>query len=346
MAPDTLSSDLLLALAQDHHHPDACAHLADQISTLLLTRGEDQNGHAGAILTSLLPRLEERARANLAKRFASSAAIPPALVRRLAGDVIRVAYPILLDSPVLTQEDLASIVATQGRDHRLAIAQRAHLTEMVTAALVMHGPEDVVVKTLRNPTARFSEETFQTTVALARRFEALQVPLGHREDLPAPLVQEILSFVSDKVKAEILHRLQPQALSWGALDPYLQAQITAVIERRRPVDGLLLLETLRSGSSPFFEPLLAQAVGASVTQVRDLLARVPHRLLLCAAALLDLSARQLSHLWLHFCQARPAIGENGVTVASVLSAYSTITRDAAERELRALLLAFVQHRRA
>ena len=346
MDTDSLTPEILLALAQSHHDPEARARLAEQIGTVLLTHEGGARGQAAAILLSLLPRLEERVRAHLARRLAPSADVPGDLIRRLASDVIGVAYHVLLDSPVLTEDDLASLVVAQGPDHRLAIAQRERIPEAVTAALVAHGPEDVVEKTLRNPSARFSEETFRSAATLARRIERLQGPLAGRTDLPAELAQEILSFVSESVRAEMMRRIRPQGPRPAAMDPALQGQIAAVLERRRPVDGALLLAVLRGGAGDFFDPLLAQAVGADAGAVRDLLAQAPHRLLPAAAALLGLSASQLSHLWLHFRQARPAIGEEGVSVASVLAAYGTMTREGAERELRALLAAPPLRRRA
>lgn len=346
METDSLAPEILFALARSHHDPEARARLADQIGTVLLTHNGNIRGQAAVILISLLPRLEERVRAHLARRLAPSADVPSDLIRRLAEDVIGVAYPVLLDSPVLTDDDLVSLVVAQGPDHRLAIAQRARIPEAVTAALVAHGPEDVIEKTLRNPSARFSEETFRLAATLARRIERLQGALAGRTDLPAELAQEILSFVSESVRVEMRRRLHPQGAWSTSLNPALQAQIAAVLDRRHPVDGALLIAVLRAGAGDFFELLLAQALGISVLQIRDLLARAPHRLLPAAAVSLGLSASQLSHLWLHFRQARPTIGEEGISVASVLAAYGSMTRDGAERELRALFHLPPQRRRA
>jgi uncharacterized protein (DUF2336 family) len=343
---DAISPEILLALARSHQDPEARARLADQIGTVLLTHGLSARLQAAEILASLLPRLEERVRAHLARRIAPSADVPNALVRRLAEDVIGVAYPILLDSPVLTEADLAAIVAGQGADHRLAIAQRSELSEAVTASLVTHGPEDVIEKTLRNPKARFSDDTFRAATRLARQIERLQMPLATRDDLPAQIAQEILSFVSEEVRSEILRRLRPKAARASGPDPALMSEIAAAIDRRRAVDGALLLATLRGGAAEFFDPLLALAVGVPVGPLRDALAQASHRVLPAAAALIGLSAAQLSHLWLHFRQARPTIGEEGISVATVLSAYGTLTRETAERDLRALLRTPAQRRRA
>jgi uncharacterized protein (DUF2336 family) len=343
---DPIDPDILLALARSHQDPEARARLADQVGAVLLTHGQNARLQAAEILITLLPRLEERVRAHLARRLAPSADVPHDLVRRLANDVIGVAYPILLDSPVLTETDLAAIVASRGVDHRLAIAQRPDLSEVVTTALVTYGPEDVIEKTLRNPSARFSPETFRTAARLARQIERLQGPLATRSDLPAELAQEILSFVSEEVRAQILQRLRPRAIRAGTLDPALAAQISAAIDRRRPVDGALLLATLRGGAADLFDSLLAAAIDAPVGSVRDALAQIPHRLLPAAAAFLGLSAAQLSHLWLHFRQARPAIGEEGIGISTVLSAYGALTRETAEHELRALLRMPAQRRRA
>jgi uncharacterized protein (DUF2336 family) len=343
---DAISPEILLALARSHQDPEARARLADQIGTVMLTHGLSARLQAAEILASLLPRLDERVRAHLARRIASSADVPNALVRRFAEDVIGIAYPILLDSLVLTEADLVAIVASQGAEHRLAIAQRSELSEAVTASLVSHGPESVIEKTLRNPKARFSNNTFRAATRLARQIERLQIPLATRDDLPAQIAQEILSFVSEEVRSEILRRRRPKAARASSLDPALMSEITAAINRRRAVDGALLLATLRGGAVELFDPLLALAVGAPVGPLCDALAQAPHRVLPAAAVLIGLSATQFSHLWLHFRQARPAIGEEDLSVAKILSTYSTLTRETAERDLRALLPTPTQRRRA
>jgi len=343
---DPIDPDVLLMLARSHQDPEARARLVDQISTILLTHSPCVRLQAAEILISLLPRLEERVRAHLARRLAASADVPHELICRLARDVIGVAYPILLDSPVLTEDDLVAIIASHGVDHRLAIAQRSDLSEIVTTALVIHGPEDVIEKTLQNPSARFSAETLRTVARLARQIKRLQGPLATRPDLPSELAQEILAFVSQEVRSAILQRLHPKIVRFGNPDPALVAEISAAIDRRRPVDGALLLATLRGGAGHFFDSLLATAIGAPVDSIRNALSWIPHRILPAAAILLGLSPTQLSYIWLHFCQAYPAVAEKGVGIVPVLSTYGALTRETAERHLRALLRMSARRRHA
>ncbi|HEX6142739.1 MAG TPA: hypothetical protein VFZ01_08480, partial [Geminicoccaceae bacterium] len=67
---------------------------------------------AGAILGLLVKDVEKTVRATLAHAIAASPAVPPAIARKLAGDEIEVARPVLEQSPVLSDEQLIEIVRT------------------------------------------------------------------------------------------------------------------------------------------------------------------------------------------------------------------------------------------
>jgi len=86
------------------------------------TRGEEE--HFTELALSLLGSLDMPTRAAIARKLASYAQAPHAVVCRLARDVIEVAEPILKSSPCLSGDDLVAIIRDCGTLHAAAIGAR------------------------------------------------------------------------------------------------------------------------------------------------------------------------------------------------------------------------------
>ena len=108
------------------------------------------------IVERVLDDIEPLARQELAERLASRADAPRRLVLRLAGDIIAVASPVLMHSPVLLDDDLAPLALAKSQDHLLAISRRAQLSPRITDILVDRGDAIVLDTVAGNLGARFS----------------------------------------------------------------------------------------------------------------------------------------------------------------------------------------------
>jgi uncharacterized protein (DUF2336 family) len=150
---------------------------------------EVAKGHLAHIADHSLEAMAVEDRADFARKVAPKANLPRAVARRLANDPdIAVANVVLKLSPVLTDEDLASIALTHSQLHLAAIAERAELSEAVTGVLVERGDRDVLRCVSGNEGARFSDDAmvrlmargkadpqvFQSLVQRARRLPAEQ----------------------------------------------------------------------------------------------------------------------------------------------------------------------------
>ena len=98
-------------------------------------------------------------RLRIARRLAEQAEAPPGLIRRLALDAYEIAEPILRSARALTDFDLMEVVAKGETRHRLAIARREHVTEVVSAALVSSSDISEISALLANPGARLASQT-------------------------------------------------------------------------------------------------------------------------------------------------------------------------------------------
>jgi uncharacterized protein (DUF2336 family) len=155
------------------------------------------------ILRLLAGNVEMAIRIALAERLADDAAAPHDLILLLADDKIEVARPLILRSPLLTEEDVLHLVAEYGEAHHEAVATRANISEPVSEALSRSDAEPVLTALVRNVTAKISSHVFETLIEKSKQISGLQDPLARREDLPPVLATKMSAFVSDALKTFI-----------------------------------------------------------------------------------------------------------------------------------------------
>jgi hypothetical protein len=113
--------------------------------------------HYAHIAAHSLRQMETADRATYAERVAAEPTLPPSVAKRLASDEeIAVARLVLKLSPVLTDEDLASIALSHSQEHLIAIAERAAISEITTEVLVSRGSDTVLRLLSGNKGAQFS----------------------------------------------------------------------------------------------------------------------------------------------------------------------------------------------
>jgi len=155
------------------------------------------------ILRRLTRDVEMAIRIALAERLSEDASAPHDLILLLVDDRIEVARPLILNSPLLTDDDVLRLVAVSDISHQEAVAARPHIGEPVTEALVQAGHESVLMALVRNVTARISGSTYETLVEKSRALTGLQEPLVQRTDLPPQLATKMCEWVSDALKTYI-----------------------------------------------------------------------------------------------------------------------------------------------
>lgn len=300
------------------------------------------------ILHKLVRELESRVRARLADRLARAPQAPADLLRELANDDAEIAAPVLLHSPLLNDSDLIAVVQHRTRQHQLAVAQRADVSEPVSDALVETGDADVIVTLLRNPHARISEATTAYLTEQAKRVDKLQEPLIAREELTPDLARRLYWYVSAALRQRILER---HPISETMLDDALEnvvGELTA--DRRQPqradtasawaladriaesrgIDIAFVLNALRAGEMPLFEALFGRFTGLKPPRLQDVIYEGDGRMLAVVARALDVARSDLVPLYLltrHDGQARRE--KAGTDLQDVLSLFDSVPRSAA-----------------
>jgi len=156
------------------------------------------------ILRRLTRDVEMTIRIALAERLADDAAAPLELILLLCDDAIEVARPVLLRSPLLSDDDILKLIVSAGHAHHEAVAGRPHIGEPVTDHLAKSEKESVLLALVHNATAKISSATYEILVEKSRRIAMLQEPLSHRADLPPALATRMCEWVSDALKAYIV----------------------------------------------------------------------------------------------------------------------------------------------
>lgn len=146
-----------------------------------------------AVMSRLAAVVEPPSLVELSGRLAPIGNAPASTVSRLSqDDNIAVAGPILEQSEVLQDTDIAAVAKARGQAHLLAIAGRSRIDMSISDILIERGNPQVVQKILSNEGASFSEVGFVKLINEAKRDKSLATKIAGRADVPP----ELRSFLS------------------------------------------------------------------------------------------------------------------------------------------------------
>ncbi|VAV93057.1 FIG00483136: hypothetical protein [hydrothermal vent metagenome] len=137
----------------------------------------------GDLLMDMLRETEPALRKKCAQRVSALGDAPPLLLRMLAMDDIEIAAPVLENSATISDADLVSTAKVGGPKHRLLIARRKKISEMVAEELTSHMEADVAKVLLQNQGAKLSSAALENLVGLTKGHTALCRLLLSRPEL-------------------------------------------------------------------------------------------------------------------------------------------------------------------
>ncbi len=193
-----------IAQASDLKRAGMLRHLTDLYLVGAEEFSDDEIALVDEVFVRLVTTIEESSRALLSIRIAGVAKAPPKVLRMLAcDDAIEVASPVLSQSERLDTATLVECAGSKSQEHLLAISRRKALPEAVTDVLVVRGDQQIVLSTVRNPGARFSERGFGWLVERCNSDHQLAIGVGTRPDLPPRLFEQLLAEASETVRAKL-----------------------------------------------------------------------------------------------------------------------------------------------
>ncbi len=182
--------DATLGAAPDGWRITTLRRLTDLFLAGAASYTDDQVAVFDDVISRLIEKIENRTLIELSNKLAEVDNAPSKVIAALARHPdILVAEPVLKNSPVLKDQDLAEIAdkARKNQALLLTIAGRPQLGETVTDVLITRGNSAVARKVLDNAGARVSELGFAKLVSGVERDKELAAAIAKREDLPAEL---------------------------------------------------------------------------------------------------------------------------------------------------------------
>jgi uncharacterized protein (DUF2336 family) len=285
--------------------------MVGQLTDLFVSKSDEMPPALVSIFDDIIVRLaseiEQHARVLLARRLAPIRNAPQNVVRVLAfDDAIEVAGPVLTQSARLDDQTLVEIVKTKGPAHMLAISQRGMLDEIVTDALVELGDREVVLNTLDNFGASFSDRGFSVLVGRSQGDDMLAEFVGSRPEIPADLLVALVAKASQAVRRK-LEAAHPRARAEvrravAEAAGHVEAQVrsialdysaaTATVERLQgsgQLNEAALAGFAKSGAYPETIAALAAMCGLPVTFVEQAMVRDKSETLMVLAKAAGLS---------------------------------------------------------
>jgi uncharacterized protein (DUF2336 family) len=250
------------------------------VASLYRVQGTYLNARERELMHDILKRLardvEMAIRISLAERLADDATAPHDLILLLADDTIEVARPLILRSPLISDEDALDLIAQADGKHQEAFASRPFIGEPVSDALARSESETVLVALVRNVTARIASVTYETLVEKSRQFASLQTPLAHRRDLPPTLAQKMCDWCSDALRTYISSNFKMgiEEIGSALADAELTVRAPLPLAKSPPADASrklieklavagqlkagFLLRVLHQGQGDLFDQALAR----------------------------------------------------------------------------------------
>src|SRR4051812_6794315 len=224
------------------------------VASLYRIQGSGLNARERELMREILRRLthdvEMAIRIALAERLSEDTTAPHDLILLLVDDRIEVARPLIINSPLLTEDDVLRLIAESDLGHQEAVASRPHIGESVTDALAQSQHESVLLALVRNLTARISNTAYETLVDKSRAITGLQDPLVRRTDLPPQLATRMCGWVSDALQTYIKtnYSLASKRLEAALSDAHAALQSEPAVPQDSPADSAQRLIEKMAGS--------------------------------------------------------------------------------------------------
>ncbi len=231
--------------------------------------------------------VEVAVRQALAQSLRKAARLPHDVAIKLANDIESVALPILQNSQVLTDEDLAEVIRSGASTKQEAIANRPHVSEKVSDALIASGGEKAVAALMDNAGARISDSSLGKAVDRFSESDAVKEKMVKRAALPMTVAERLVTLVSENLKDYLVahHELSPTVaanlvlqsrertvigFSSGSSEEELEKLVTQMFRNKRLTPSIVL-RSLCMGDIAFFETSMAVLANIPLVNARILI---------------------------------------------------------------------------
>lgn len=234
--------------------------VASQFSNIVLTPREREL--AQEILGYLVLDLSAQVRVALSVALCDMPNVPHEIVLTLAHDIDDVAQPILENSKVLTDADLAELALSGSARKQGMIAGRVGLGIKASSAIALGADRSAVLRLITNDGVVLQPEVLDTILQRYSEDEDILDPMARRKDLPLRIVERIVTFVSKGLRDHLVEKYRIDPKSAAVLEDQARERTLIAMmdqERSENLDGLLaqLVETGKLTSSLLLRAICA-----------------------------------------------------------------------------------------
>lgn len=166
------------------------------------------SGNEAQIALDILRRMaadaEIMVRSVLALEVRQAEGLPRDLAHAIARDVDTVSAPFLESTPVLSDDDLVSLLKGGSALKQAAIARRPVVSETLSEAILDTGNVDAVAALAGNKGAALSEQQMGRMLDEYGADARVNEPLTLRAALPVTIAERLVNLVSERLKEHIL----------------------------------------------------------------------------------------------------------------------------------------------
>jgi len=246
----------------------------------------DDRAAAEGALIMVLDDPSPLVREALSRALAFSEFAPPTVIMGLAADQPEVASWVLEHSPLLVDADLVDAVATGRPQAQAAIANRAPLPSVVSAAIAEVGSPEACLVLIENPQAEIAPFSLDRIVTRYGHLAAIREAMLARDDLPASTRQALVAKLSETLAGFVASRewleqdraeriakeaCEKATVTLAAVSP--DGEMRPLIRHLRESGQLtagMVLRALLSGNVELFEEALAELSGMPIARVSAL----------------------------------------------------------------------------
>lgn len=275
----------LLAEPSPQVRTELASKLAREIDSPLLNDTELQL--AQDIVRIMAKDVEVTVRVALSQSLRRATRLPHDVAVKLANDIETVALPILSNSQVLTDDDLATIIHSSTPEKQEAIAGRSIVSERVSEMLIASANEQTVATLMGNTGAKISDNSLNKAVDRFAASDTVKEKMVKRAALPITVTERLVTMVSENLKDYLVshHELSPAVaadivlqsrertvvnLSGGSSQQDLEKLVMQMFHNKRLTPSIVV-RALCMGDIAFFEMAIATLANIPLVNARILI---------------------------------------------------------------------------
>lgn len=229
------------------------------------------------IILQLMESVELSVKQAISERLSKQTDVPHDLILNFVNMEASVAIPILMNSAVLRDPDLLSVVMHKTMEHQMAVSMRTMIPPKVSKALAESEHDAVVRSLLENEGAQIDAETYEGLASRVTEDTVFNDAMVWRRDLPSSVADQLYRAVSGALRQELIERhgvdvetlddaieqAIPDMIAHLINDKASGANISDLVETamREGVLGAVMLALLQSAQIARFTTWLATASG-------------------------------------------------------------------------------------